>query len=179
MNTNKDKIKVIQTVIGVEADGIIGPNTMRAIEELTPLPAPFQRRSKDYWWHTGIATSFADPADIRAFNKCKAQGGTDEDCFKIGDNGVGCWGDSCGQGSGPSCAIPPDDMIAQFGDMHDAKHARVLVQYNGRSVICTLKDRMPWKRNIKNGAIIDLNPDAVNMLGMAPPITANVAWKWL
>jgi len=42
--------------------------------------------------HKVIASSFADPADVRAFKRCKAQGKTDQECFRVGDNGVGCWG---------------------------------------------------------------------------------------
>lgn len=89
--------------------------------------------------HHGKATSFADPADVAAFKRCKSRGGTDKECFKVGDNAIGCWGDSTAEGSGPSCALPPDDMIEKWGNVKAAKHKRVIVTANGRTVTCTLK----------------------------------------
>jgi len=59
-----------------------------------------------------------------------------------------------------------------------AKQAPVNVSIGDKSVQCTLRDRMPWKKNIKNGAIIDLNPDAVRALGLEPPIMAEATWAW-
>ena len=122
------------------------------------------------------ASSFADPADVRAFRRCKDRGGSDQDCFKVGDNGIGCWGDDVSEGTGPACALPPDDMIATWGSIDDAKHKQINVQANGNSVVCVVKDRMPWKRHIKNGAGIDLNPDAVAALGLTPPIMVDAEW---
>jgi hypothetical protein len=126
----------------------------------------------------GKASSFADPADIRAFRRCRSSGKSEGECFKVGDNGIGCFGDSTVEGTGPSCAIPPDDMIEQFGSVRAAKHQRVRVTANGRSIVCLVKDRMPWKTNIKNGAVIDLNPDAVRALGLVPPIMINARWDF-
>jgi len=37
---------------------------------------------------------------------------------------------------------------------------------------------MPWKKNIHNGAGIDLNPDAVRALGLEPPIMVPAKWEW-
>src|SRR5438552_2661074 len=120
--------------------------------------------------HQVRASSFADPADIRSFRHCKSQGKSDQECFKVGDNGFGLWDDDCSAGSGPSCALPPDDMIERWGSIGNARHKPVRVTANGSEVICLLKDRMPWKRHITNGAGIDLNPDAVEALGLRPPI---------
>src|SRR5438132_10473480 len=125
-----------------------------------------------------IASSFADPQDVKAFRNCKERGGTDQECFKIGDNGIGCWGDDCSQGSGPACALPPDDMIAKWGDTQSAKHKSVRVKANGLEVTALLKDRMPWKKHITNRAGIDLNPDACAALGLHPPIMHPAEWEW-
>jgi hypothetical protein len=125
-----------------------------------------------------IATSFADPADVLHFRNCKERGGTDQECFKIGDNGVGYWGDDCTEGSGLACALPPDDVIAQFGSMVPARRALVRVTANNLVAVCLLKDRMPWKKNIKNGAGIDLNPDACAALGLCPPVRIEAEWEW-
>lgn len=128
--------------------------------------------------HRTKASSFADPADVAAFRRCKAKGKSDQECFKVGDNGIGCWGDDTSAGSGPSCALPPEDMIDRWGSVAKAKHRTVIVTANRHSVACILKDRMPSRKNIKNGAGIDLNPDAVKALGMKPPIMVAATWSW-
>lgn len=125
------------------------------------------------------ASSFADPADVRAFRRCKATGKTDDECFAVGDNGVGCWGDDVTEGTGPACAVPPEYMEGRWGSVNAAKHKLIEVKANGKSVICTVKDRMPHLRHIKTKARIDLNPDAVRALGMEPPIMADAEWDWL
>jgi hypothetical protein len=55
---------------------------------------------------------------------------------------------------------------------------RVIVRANGKVITCLLADTMPWKRNIKNGAGIDLNPCACALLGLKPPILVAAAWVW-
>jgi hypothetical protein len=129
--------------------------------------------------HAVKASSFADPKDIAAYKKAKAKGMSDEDAFKTGDNGIGCWGSSTVEGTGPSCALPPDYMKSKWGSINAAKHKKVLVQKNERVVVCTLKDRMPWVKNLHNAARIDLNPDAVAALGLKPPIMTSVEWSWV
>lgn len=171
-----DKIAQIQIALGVTADGIWGPNSQAALQSLiaasqTPVESPETV-------HAVKASSFADPADVRAFKRCKDRGGTDQDCFKVGDNGIGCWGDDCSEGSGNSCALPPDDLIAKWGTVDAAKHKVVHVSANNQSANCVVKDRMPWKKNITNGAGIDLNPDTVRALGLEPPIMIKATWEW-
>lgn len=176
MNGEINTLKAIQGLLGVEQDGIFGPKSRAALESLIAAP------TKPPEWtgatHKGIASSFADPADVLAFKRCKALGKSDQECFKVGDNAIGCWGDDVSEGTGPACALPPDDMIEKFGSVGAAKHAKVKVTANGQTAICVLKDRMPWKKNITNKAIIDLNPDAVAALGMKPPIMEPASWEW-
>lgn len=167
--SDQEKIQAIQRVLGVEDDGIWGPITQGALDALLAGAG---------WTAAGKASSFADPADVAAFRRCKEQGYSDDFCFGRGDNGVGVWGDDTTQGSGASCAIPPDDMVAKFGSIAGAKHARVIVEANGRRITATVKDRMPYKKNIKNGAVIDLNPDAAEQLGLRPPFLVGARWKW-
>lgn len=125
------------------------------------------------------ASSFADPADIKAFKACKEKGHDDNYCYAFGDNGIGCWSDSVVEGTGPSCAVPPEYMIGKFGSVDAAKHKLIEVHANDKSVTCVLKDRMPHIRHIKNHARIDLNPDAVRLLGLEPPIMIDATWEWL
>jgi hypothetical protein len=129
--------------------------------------------------HAVKASSFADPKDIAAFEKCKAKGKSDEECLKVGDNGIGCWGSSTVQGTGPSCALPPDYMQNKWGSIKAAKHKKVLVKKGERSVVCVLKDRMPWVKNLHNAARIDLNPDACEALGIKIPAMTSVEWSWI
>jgi hypothetical protein len=42
---------------------------------------------------TVIASSFADPADVAAYRKAIAEGKSRETALKLGDDGIGCWGD--------------------------------------------------------------------------------------
>ncbi|HPA20742.1 MAG TPA: hypothetical protein PLU30_23545 [Verrucomicrobiae bacterium] len=138
--------------------------------------------------HPVWASSFADPKDVAAFRRCKAQRShrtkdgklvihTDDYCFGLGDNGVGCWGDDT-TGSDPMCALPPEDMTERWGSPKAARHRLVIVTANGRTVVCTLADRMPARRNIRNGCGIDLNPAACAALGLVPPIRVRATWRW-
>ena len=130
------------------------------------------------------ASTFADPADVAAFRKYyarfRAAGLSDaaatRAAFKHGDNALGCWGDSTAAGSGPSCALPPEDW-KPLGKA--ARFAKVLVRANGKSVVCSLKDTMPHRENITNGAGIDLNPDACEALGIHPPAMVPATWQFV
>jgi len=69
-------------------------------------------------------------------------------------------------------------MIEKWGSVNAARHKPVNVKANGQSVVAITKDRMPWKKNITNGAVIDLNPDSVALAGLKPPIMSPVEWEW-
>lgn len=129
--------------------------------------------------HTGMASSFADIADVKAFRQCKAKGGTDQECFKVGDNGIGCYGDDTTILQIPFVAVTPDDMIAKWGSVGKAKHKPLRVTINGKTHTCIVGDRMPWKKNVKNGAVIDLAPGAQKLFGLKPPFMVPVEWEWL
>lgn len=135
--------------------------------------------------HHVRASSFADKADVIAFRKWfaiyKANGASDEEATKLafgkGDNAIGAWDDPT-DSPPPCCAIPPEDMIERWGSVDGAKHKLIEVTANDRTVICILKDRMPWRKNITNGAGIDLNPAACEALGLTPPVMTDAAWRW-
>lgn len=163
---NRSNIVAVQKLLGVDADGVWGPKTQAAFDLAV---------SQGY--RIGLASSFADPADVASFRRCKAAGGSDQECFKTGDNGVGAWGDDCSEGSGISCAIPPDDMIALFGSIDAAHMQTISVETIGHQGYAVIKDRMPWKRHITNGAVIDCNPDLVEALGEKPPMMIAAKWR--
>ncbi len=157
----------IQEMLGVTPDGIWGPKSQTALDVLIHPEAADG-------WHTVKASSFADPADVRAFKRCKANGGTDQECFKVGDNAIGAWGDDTSEGSGPSVALPPED----WQPFAPARGKKVQVRYGEKTVVAELKDTMPHKANIHNGAGIDMNPDTCRALGLEPPVMTKVSWRW-
>lgn len=129
--------------------------------------------------HRGKGSSFADPKDIAAFKRCKTRGTSDIQCFKVGDNGIGLWGDDTTVDI-PMCALPRD-IWNNVSNPRGKKVKVVYVNLSGetKEVICELRDTMPHTRNIRNGAAIDLNPSAVRALGLTPPIMINVTWQWV
>lgn len=126
----------------------------------------------------GFASSFADLADVRAFQRAKAKGMSDLEAFKYGDNGLGCFGDDVTTLKVPYVAIPPDEMIAKWGSVKAAKHKRVLVTINGVTKLCLVGDRMPWRKNIRNKAVVDLAPGAQAAFGLKPPFMVPASWEW-
>jgi hypothetical protein len=126
---------------------------------------------------TGKATCFATLKDLAAFEKAKAAGLSDNQAFAVGDNGIGCYGDKTAQLYQPMCAIPPDDMIAIYDSVAAAKHQPIMVFYGKVSALCIIADRMPWKKDIKNDAVIDMNPALCQALGL-PEENVDVEVTW-
>lgn len=153
----------IQELLGVAVDGDFGKNSKAAFDKII-------ERER---WHRVKASSFADPGDITAFKRCKAAGNSDNYCFSKGDNGIGAWGDDTTKAE-PLCALPRD----LWAGLSRPNTRLVEVVMGEKRIVCRLADTMPSLANIKNGAGIDLNPEAVKMLGLRPPIMVNVKWRW-
>src|SRR5687767_7411763 len=86
----------IQELLGIPKEKQaknIGPMTRAAFEKLANTPNDSEWPI-DEEFVEGLASAFAYHADIVAFRKCKAQGKSDQQCFKVGDNGIGLWGDA-------------------------------------------------------------------------------------
>lgn len=174
MTPSREKWKQIQRILGTAQDGFPGPNDERALDELKDAARTAAHLEvSNTRWHSGKASSFADPADIRAFKRCKAQGKSDRECFKVGDNGIGKWGTNTTENL-PMVALPPED----WEHLAKPQGTVVLVEHNGQVIRAELQDTMPKKANIKNGAIIDLNPAAAERLGLTPPFMVPVRWRW-
>lgn len=171
--TTADTWKAIQSHVGVTADGSPGPNTARAIADALGIDTSHEDE------HVVNASSFADPQDVAAFRKCKAQGGTDQACFAVGDNGIGFRGMDCTDDSKAICALPPEDWRLRWGDAQTANGKPVIVTWNGITVEGVMGDTMPSKLHITNGAGIDLNMGFAKAFDVWPPfMLKNVTWKW-
>lgn len=141
--------------------------------------------------HEGMLSSFADPKDVEVFNRLfkeyKSQGLSDQQAedkaFIKGDNGIGVWNDITSEGSGPSCAAIPEDMeqlgigATEDNKWRPARNRRVEVTANGTTITCAIKDRLPHRKFVKHGVVLDLNPDAVRLLGKEPPLMIEGSWK--
>lgn len=156
------KIKDIQTILGVTPDGIWGTKSQAAFDKVINATSS----------QVGKASSFADPKDIEKFNECKKTGKTDKQCFAVGDNGIGQFGKITAQEHTPMCALHEQAMIDNWGSVKAAAHQKVQVFANGKDIICAVEDRMSSKK-----AVIDLNPAAAKMLGLKPPFMVDASWK--
>jgi hypothetical protein len=74
-------------------------------------------------------------------------------------------------------------MDAAESSQKDAAIARgqkVSVTYKGQTVVGKLRDTMPHRANITNGAGIDLNPGFAKAFGVtAPFMLQEVEWNWV
>jgi hypothetical protein len=143
-------------------DKDFGPKTFAALNALDLAIDPDEEIPEG--WHRVKATLFADPEDVKRFKRCKAEGHSDNYCFQFGDNGIGKWEDDTTVDS-PYCALPPDDWNL-FPEPQRGTPIKVWNQVTGTSITCKLMDTMPAKKNIKNGAGIDLNKCAFDALGL-------------
>lgn len=162
---NTQLIKEVQEKLGVVVDGDAGQKTWNAIYK-NIVGKDWKEKSKKV-----KASSFADPADLASFKRCKATGKTDLQCFAVGDNGIGLYGANTAQEHTPMCALHKDDMIELFGSVKNAAHQLILVQANGKEVICSVEDRMSSLNRI------DLNPAAAKHLGLKPPFLVDASFR--
>lgn len=170
--------KAIQAILDTVQDGITGPKDRATFEQLAAAPA------ESWWppiptaedWHQAQASSFADPKDVAAFKRCKAQGKSDQECLAVGDNGRGTpsLGDGGFEtdttGTIPMCALAPE-IWKPLGDA--ARGKKVIVECEGKTVTCELRDTLPHGSDR-----IDLNEAAWLALGHTPPQLRSASWRW-
>lgn len=194
------KLALIQSTLGVRPDEIWGPKSQAALNAeilktkdsnliLATLQEILEVNSDGIWGHTSQtalnaiigeaalficdASSFADPADVIAFNKCKSQGKSDKQCFAVGDNGIGQFGKITAQDHTPMIAVHHDVMVSRWGSEHGAAHRPVEVMANGHTFTATVEDR------ISAPGRIDLNPACAKIAGLQPPFVVPCTWRWL
>ena len=127
-----------------------------------------------------IASSFADPADVRAYHEVLERGGSEQEALAAGDSGKGCWGDDTTPEDQPMCALPHEDWESKWGKGSAARGKTVSVTYKAQTVVGELRDTMPHKANITNGAGIDLNPGFAKAFGVQQPfLLHDVHWDWM
>lgn len=181
-------IKAIQALLGVAEDGIYGQESIRAMQHL------INRAASNQQWpgapepktttvggvevpRAVFASDFADATDLANFNACKAKGGTDQECFRVGDNCIGAWGDSTAKGSGPCCALPPEELAGRPDGGRNSKVSVTNAETKQEATVF-VRDKMPHIPFIENGCRIDLNPDACELLGLRIPVKAPVYWRF-
>jgi hypothetical protein len=125
------------------------------------------------------ASSFADPADILAYRKAIKEGKSEQEALKLGDNGLGLWGDDTTSEDQPMCALPREDWEGKWGTGDRARGKLVTVTYLEQTVVGELRDTMPLRADIENDAGIDLNPGFAKAFGVKQPfMLEGVEWDW-
>lgn len=178
-----------RTTPGLVVDGRIGEKTLAALrhlDELGDIESAAETPRLDGDRHVVKASSFADAADVRAFKRCKTRGGSDLQCFRVGDNGIGARGASCAQTDRPMIALPREVWRHDGATIATAAEAGTpyVITFAGRDLEAELGDTMPSVHNITNGAGMDTNPAvaaAFNALFgkvvLEAPFMVPMAWR--
>lgn len=157
--------KLVQQGLGVLVDGQWGPKSQGALNVLV--------YKGTLTWIACEASSFADPADLRAFERCKTTGKTDLQCFAVGDNGIGEPGVITAQEHTPYVAVHNDFMVSRWGSKHAAWLREVEVVANGVTFRAKVGDRISARGRI------DLNPACLKLINKPAPLKIAAKWRWL
>jgi hypothetical protein len=109
--------------------------------------------------YSGTGTVFAGPKDLNAYQTAKANGASENDALKVGDNGVGASGVKTATND-PMVALKPSFMQAnglKFGDP-------ITVNANGAQVVARVQDHLPED----SASLVDMNPGASSALKVDP-----------
>lgn len=170
IEASDDQKKEIQTLLGVTSDGEWGVKSQTALNAIKES----KQAGTDVFKKTKFS-SFADPADVVAFKRCKRTGKTDVQCFAVGDNGVGQFGQITAQEDVPMVAIHGDEMVARWGSRAGAAHRIVLIRLPGGGSIIQAR----CEDRISELGRVDLNPASAKALGLTPPFVVAGEWKWM
>jgi hypothetical protein len=163
----------IQALIGASPDGQWGPKSQKALNKALKGQGGTGAASGGNGPFSATASTFADPADVAAFNACKAKGNTDGFCFGKGDNGIGAWGTDTTSVTKAMVAVHEKDAFARWGGWAGAAHRRVRVTIGSKSVLATVEDKLGTKGRI------DLNPGALAKLGLTAGHLWPCTWEWV
>ncbi len=123
-------------------------------------------------WTDAQLSTFADPDDVDAFRRCKRRGGTDVECFAVGDNGVGCWGDDTTSTLEYFVALHHDDMVARWGTLANSKHRLIRVRVGEHEVLARIGDRTSERGRV------DANPACQITLRVLAGSLVPCRWQW-
>lgn len=132
------------------------------------------------------ASSYGDAQDMANYQRAlvsflragKQQREAEALARKVGDPGIGWMDNVLSDTSIPWVALPYEDWQSKWGTKKRAHRKPVLVTINGKTVRCILGDTMSHKKNITNGAGIDLAPGAQAAFGLKPPFMVPAQWEW-
>jgi hypothetical protein len=107
---------------------------------------------------SGVATTFATPSDISAYNEAKARGASEEQALEVGDNGIGSkYLGEINTTIVYGVAVPEQQLIDQFGNNPEAwRKARAVVKMGGQNVIAPIVDVGPGQSAQARGVVTDL-----------------------
>jgi len=170
---SNSKLAKIQKLIGLEQDGVWTVKSQKALNAVLNGTSAISNNVGGNGPFKAKASSFADPKDVADFEKCKAQGKTDGQCFAVGDNGIGAWGANTAQTTKPMVAVHKDDAVARWGSFDGAAHRSVRVTVGDASILAVVEDKLGTPNRI------DLNPAAAKKLGLTPPFLIPCTWEWV
>lgn len=121
------------------------------------------------------ATSFATFKDLVGYIDCLLAGGTENGCYRKGDNGRGAWGDVTAQVHTPMVALPPGEIAAKWGTSKAGRGKLVKVTLAvGNTFTAEVRDKSP-------AGVIDLNPASLKAAGLPidTELNTTATWSWL
>ncbi len=150
------------TPSSVDADSV---GTGGSLTPTTTDPAAFGNAGAPdaNGYHLALGTGFGGNGDLARYNAAKASGATEAQALAVGDNGIGKWGANTA-GNVPLVALAPQIARAYGLDPNQLNGQLVQASYGGKTVTAKVGDVLP--DNSKNGSAIDLNPAALNQLGV-------------
>jgi hypothetical protein len=117
--------------------------------------------------YEGLATRFADPADLQRYQDAKARGASEEQALRVGDNGIGA--SDLGGISTPNTygiAVPRSYLTEHFGnDPADWRKARATITYGDQQVQVPFVDLGPGQKPQARGVVTDLTDPLARALG--------------
>lgn len=130
----------------------------------TPANGPF----------TAKFTSFATYKDLVGYINCLLAGGSENGCYKKGDNGTGASGKRTAQTSTPMCALPKKAIVDRWGSTRAGWGKNVECSFAGHKIVCEVADIAP-------AGVCDLNPASLIEAGLDDETELNVqgTWRWL
>lgn len=130
-------------------------------------------------------TSFATPKDLFNMVQCLVNGGTEDRCLSVGDNGIGAFGDIIYSEhlASPACAISTHEMVGRWGSTHAARARAISVQIlpqGGNPVEGHGKPFLVYVMDIAPNGVIDLTPSALLAAGLPHDyeLSSTCSWRW-